>query len=156
MTIRTINDVASQFGPVRDQGKRPTCVAFAVNDLHASARSDVWLPLSVEYLFYHACLRCARFDPDLGVTLDKILEAVHKDGQPEEREWPYLRRLPANLGEYKPPSVASPIYRRAGEKFGSAVGEIGPLAWAELGRPFGAERCDERLLPVQHAKPTHI
>ena len=124
MTITTIDDVVSQFGRVRDQGKRPTCAAFAVSDLHASVRSKIWVPLSAEYLFYHACSRSPFFDPNSGVTLEKTLEALREEGQPEETEWPYLERLPADLGEYKPPSIASVIYRRAGETLSSSASEI--------------------------------
>lgn len=125
MTIRITVDVVSQFGPVRDQGKRPTCAAFAVSDLHASARSKIWLPLSAEYLFYNACLWSSQFDPHSGATLNEILDAVEKDGQPEESEWPYLQRLPTDLGSYKPPSIASGIYRKTGERLGSSVDMIG-------------------------------
>jgi len=125
MSITIVDDVVSQFGPVRDQGKRPTCAAFVVSDLHASARSKIWAPLSAEYLFYHACRRCPPFDPTSGVTLNGILEAVEKDGQPEESEWPYLQRLPADLGSYKPPSITSALYRKVGERLGSSVDKIG-------------------------------
>ena len=124
MSIKIVDDVVSQFAPVRDQGRRPTCAAFAVSDLHASARSKVWAPLSAEYIFYHACLRCPRFDPNSGVTLNGILEAAEKDGQPEECEWPYIQRLPRDLGSYKPPSVTSAIYRKVGERLGSSVDKI--------------------------------
>src|SRR5271167_1131773 len=97
MSIEVIQDISSRFGPARDQGKRPTCVAFAVSDLHASTRSTTFAPLSVDYLFYHACLRGSPFDPSNGVTLHQILGAVEHDGQPEEIHWPYMPHLPVDV-----------------------------------------------------------
>lgn len=47
------------FGPARDQGARPTCLAFAASDLHAGVR-EAWTPLSCEFLFYHAQRRAGR------------------------------------------------------------------------------------------------
>jgi hypothetical protein len=123
MSMTVLADVISEFGPARDQGKRPTCIAFAMSDLHASARSKVWAALSAEYLFYHACLRSPVFDPHSGVTLDAILEALGNDGQPLEREWPYLQQLPADLRQYKPPST-SDIYRKPGQRLVCSVEEI--------------------------------
>src|SRR5258708_38222177 len=51
--IKIAKDLRSMFGPVRDQGQRPTCLAFAASDLHAAVRG-AWAPLSCEYIFYHA------------------------------------------------------------------------------------------------------
>jgi hypothetical protein len=49
-------DLRSMFGPVRDQGARPTCLAFAASDAHAAVRPD-WVPLSCEFAYYHALKR---------------------------------------------------------------------------------------------------
>ena len=46
-------DLGSLFGDVRDQGDRPTCLAFAASDAHAALRAG-WEPLSCEYAFYQA------------------------------------------------------------------------------------------------------
>ena len=51
ITIR--KDLRSRFGPPRDQGQRPTCLAFAMSDAHGAARGP-WEDLSCEYLFHHA------------------------------------------------------------------------------------------------------
>lgn len=110
-----IKDLSSQLGTVRDQGRRPTCVAFATSDLHAAVREPAFSALSVEYLYYHACKLISPFDPHTGVTLDQILKAVETDGQPEEVHWPYLPQLPTDLGTYRPPTIAGTIYRRRGQ-----------------------------------------
>ncbi len=108
-------------GPARDQGRRSTCVAFALSDLHASIRSKVFAPLSVEYLFYQACRLKPIFSPLSGITLDQALQAVEDEGQPAEEEWPYLMQLPADLKNYEPPTVIGPIYRRGGQRIPGAV-----------------------------------
>lgn len=105
---------------MRDQGRRPTCIAFATSDLHAAVRDSTFSPLSVEYLFYHACKLVAPFNPHVGVTLDQVLTAVEADGQPEEVHWPYLVQLPGDLSTYSPPSISAPIYRHAGQVVSNA------------------------------------
>jgi hypothetical protein len=112
--MKVTKDLSSQLGTARDQGRRPTCVAFATSDLHAAVRDPAFSQLSVEYLYYHACKLVSPFDPHTGVTLDQILKAVETDGQPEEVHWPYLPQLPTDLITYRPPSIAGTIYRRSG------------------------------------------
>ncbi len=111
ITIKT--DHRQLFGPMRDQGQRPTCLAFATSDLHAALRGP-WAALSCEYLFYHAQRRANR-KPNEGVLLSSVLDAVRHDGQPHETGWPYLPTLPADLSQWVPPSGVTPLFRRAGE-----------------------------------------
>jgi hypothetical protein len=106
---------------VRDQGKRPTCVAFSLSDLHASIRSAQYAALSVEYLYYQACRASLQFDPHRGVTLQAALDALRTEGQPDEAQWPYLAKLPSNLASYQPPTITGPIYRKAGQSMPGRV-----------------------------------
>ena len=110
------------FGPIRDQGQRPTCLAFAASDLHAALRGE-WSPLSSEYIFFHAQKRSQR-KPTQGATLPSILDALRHDGQPPELGWAYLNKLPADLAQWGPPAGVAPIYRRAGDSGGDTVQEI--------------------------------
>jgi len=110
LSIKT--DLRSMFGPARDQGARPTCLAFAASDTHASLRPD-WLPLSCEYLFYGAQKRAGR-PPSSGATLPAMLEALRLDGQPVETDWPYQIKSPACLEDCKPPASLDPCFRREG------------------------------------------
>jgi Papain family cysteine protease len=119
------------FGPVRDQGQRPTCLAFAASDLHAAMRG-VWLPLSCEYIFYHAQKRAGR-TPKQGAMLPDMLDALRGDGQPAESGWVYLDSLPADLTLYTPPAGVSPLYRRAGESGGNTIKAI--IGELDAGRP---------------------
>jgi C1A family cysteine protease len=104
-------DLRSSFGNIRDQGARPTCVAFAVSDAHASARGVSEL-LSVEHLYFHAVVRTSGGHPNEGVSLTKTLEALRLDGQSVETGWPYLDALPADLTSWVAPSTAVPVFKR--------------------------------------------
>lgn len=119
--MEVIQDLRGSFGPVRDQGERPTCLAFATSDAHAALRPP-WIPLSCEYAFYHAQRRAGR-PPSTGATLAYMLEALHEDGQPHENAWPYLAALPSSLDDYGPPDVVT-VFRRNGERISAAVDEI--------------------------------
>jgi hypothetical protein len=111
ISIKT--DLRHLFGPVRDQGQRPTCLAFAASDTHASLR-DGWVPLSCEYAFYHAQRRSSRTAAQ-GSILTDMLGALREDGQPEESAWPYLQTLPADLAKWEPPADVEQLFRRSGE-----------------------------------------
>lgn len=114
MSVTTIVDLRAKFGPVRDQGERPTCLAFAASDAHAALRGD-WNPLSCEYAFYHAQRRTGR-SPAKGAFLDDMLAVLREEGQPIESGWPYLKRLPTDLSQYHPPSSVGDLYGRAGQQ----------------------------------------
>ncbi|BCG75957.1 peptidase C1 [Mesorhizobium sp. 113-1-2] len=103
------HDLRSMFGEVRDQGVRPTCLAFAVSDCHAAVR-DGWDPLSAEFVFYHAQRRAGLL-PNQGALLLHILEAIRDDGQPPETSWPYLADLPEDLSHWGPPVVKTKYFR---------------------------------------------
>ena len=125
-------DLRSQFGPVRDQGSRPTCLAFAASDTHAALRPG-WTPLSCEYAFHHAQRR-ARRPPDQGATLSSMLDTLREDGQPEELDWSYQASLPADLKTWLPPSRVGPTFRRDGHKATASVSAV--LQSLDLGRPM--------------------
>jgi Papain family cysteine protease len=120
ITIKT--DLRHLFGPVRDQGQRPTCLAFAASDVHAALRGG-WSPLSCEYAFFHAQRRAQR-QPTEGALLSAILGAIRDDGQPSETGWPYFAKLPTDLSQWKPPAGVSPLFRRAGEPGADTVDAI--------------------------------
>jgi hypothetical protein len=123
-------DLRFRFGPARDQGARPTCLAFAASDTHAALRTP-WSPLSCEFAFYHAQRRAGR-PPIRGASLGHMLTTLNADGQPVEPDWPYLASLPAKLDEYGPPSGVT-VYRRAGQSHPGGVDEI--VKALDLGEP---------------------
>lgn len=100
MIIAT-TDLSHAFGPIRDQGQRPTCLAFAGSDLHAHAHRAGHL--SVDYLGYHTALAMAGiWQPGMGFSVDHLLLAVKAPGQPDELAYPY------DPLDHKRPLVAPP------------------------------------------------
>lgn len=131
MSVVVTVDLRPQFGPARDQGKRPTCLAFATSDAHAALRG-AWQALSAEFGFYHAQRRGGR-KPSDGATLLSMLQAVREDGQPAETAWPYLTDTPADVTTWLPPTGTTPVFRRAGHGTTGDVGAI--IAELDKSRP---------------------
>lgn len=109
VTVEVDVDLRREFGPVRDQGRRPTCLAFAASDSHAAVRAG-WEPLSSEFAYFHAQRRAGR-SPTQGAELGAMLEALRVDGQPVEAGWRYLDAVPKDLAAWVPPVSV-------GERFG--------------------------------------
>lgn len=125
-------DLGSLFGDARDQGDRPTCLAFAASDAHAALRAG-WEPLSCEYAFYQAQRRSNR-PPNVGALLPDMLDALRDDGQPQEEGWPYLHATPPDGADWSPPEDVGEIYRRLGTVRPESVDEI--LQSLDAGKPI--------------------
>lgn len=108
--IQPVVDLRDMFGPVRDQGKRPTCLAFAASDTHAGLRPN-WEALSCEYAFYNAQRRAGR-PPSSGALISAMLEGLEKDGQPVEGGWPYMNETPKAGEPWLPPQNLGALFRR--------------------------------------------
>ena len=76
------------LSPVRSQGNRPTCLAFAVSDGH-SFHQQIEDDLSVEYLYYWALQHMTKNAVNSGLTFAAVEEALQTQGQPIETDWPY-------------------------------------------------------------------
>jgi papain like protease len=83
----TVVDLRPHLSLARDQGTRPTCLAFAMSDGHMSTRGDKEL-LSVDYLHYHAARRL-QVGMNAAVTAEAMVNALKEDGQPYEADCPY-------------------------------------------------------------------
>lgn len=110
--VIAIADLRRLLGPARDQGARPTCLAFAVSDAHAAIRQP-WCELSVEYLYFQAQVHAGR-SADAGCTPLAVIAALQSVGQPVESDWPYLAEVPDSVINWRPPDV-SRRYRRAAD-----------------------------------------
>lgn len=121
VTVRC--DLRVAFGNARNQGDRPTCLAFALSDAHRAARA-LSEQLSAEHLYYHAVCRTPSGDPHAGVGLGAACLALKLDGQSIETAWPYLTSLPTDLNQWKPPTNATPLYRSGTELAAGKVAEI--------------------------------
>ena len=84
------NDLRQRLPAPKDQGRRPTCLAFAVTSVHELARAgggNVQEDLSEEALYWG----CKRKDGDLGPgsRFSSAQAALRGWGQPLEETWPY-------------------------------------------------------------------
>lgn len=122
MEVTADCDLRHMFGAVRDQGARPTCMAFAASDAHAAARPG-WTELSCEYAYYHAVKRDGG-KPDDGSTLSGMMAAIEKDGQPVETDWSYLAKVPSDLNQWRPPAKPDQVFKRAAERGRGAVPKL--------------------------------
>jgi hypothetical protein len=53
-----------------------------------------------------------------------MLEALHKDGQPEESGWPYLPASPSDPATWAPPATIGAVFCRAGEKTRASIEQV--------------------------------
>ena len=105
--IGTAVDLRPALLPVRNQGKRCSCLAFAGSAAHEH-KLVAGGHLSVEYLFFHAVARSAVSLPGAGATMVGMQAALASDGQPEEAAWPYSAEQP---DPWSPPPVRSAIHK---------------------------------------------
>ena len=111
MAVTVLLDLRPLFGSARDQGVRPTCLAFAASDAHAAARGLPTDLLSVEWAYYHAVRRDAGRPGD-GSTLGGMLDGIRLDGQPVETAWPYSARSDPDPASWAPPPGVTKLFRR--------------------------------------------
>jgi C1A family cysteine protease len=102
-------DLRRQLRPVGDQGRRGTCVAFAVTAIHEADRgpadgSDDPDDLSEEVLFWGA----KQIDDDTadGTRFGSADAALQRWGQPDEAWWPYDGGRDHRAASYVPPPGA--------------------------------------------------
>lgn len=109
--IEVSDDHSDLLGQARDQGLRPTCLAFAASDLNAFANSTGHL--SVEFLCHHALRFAVAWKPDQGFTVDSVLQAIAAPGQPAEESYPYLADIPEAPRKAPPVGLAPLFFYRA-------------------------------------------
>ena len=128
MSITIDVDLRAALGPARDQGARPTCLAFAATAAHEAdhAGSDF---LSTEYLFFGA-VRRSHGDRTRGLGKRAVSEALLLDGQPPEPTWPYQPTVPS-AKEWKPPATCKPLHRAKLEFAPRSVSDVRALVEAK-------------------------
>lgn len=119
-------DLRPLLPPVRDQGMRGTCLAFALTAAHELARAGgqhVSEDLSEEALYWG----CKQIDGDMaaGSEWASAAAALERWGQPPEQLWPYSG-APEAEGAAPPPGAldVSLCYRAHLEAIDASVDEI--------------------------------
>ncbi len=130
MTLDIQQDLRSDLWPVRDQGRRPTCLSFAASAVHEQARGD-FNPLSVEWVFYHAAQR-AGTGPGEGTTMPDTRQVLQDLGQPLEPIWPYNVLLPSGTA-WRPPAGVSLLFRCASDGCRTDLAQVRQLL--DRGKP---------------------
>lgn len=130
--VTAAQDLRGGFPAARDQGTRPSCLAFAMSDAHAFSRVTPFEMLSAEYLFYHGVQRTPARNPNRGVHVHIMTEALQKAGQSTEADWPYLAALPDPLANWVPP-LGVAVYRRSATTLKPSVAEV--IAALDKGLP---------------------
>ena len=109
------SDLRPMFGPVRDQGQRPTCLSFAASAVHEHARG-LLAPLSTEALHQASKARDG-LPSDAATTVGAMLASLQTEGQCDESEWPY--------GTGQPTAIAGAfLMAESGLRTRSLLGEM--------------------------------
>lgn len=114
-------DLSEELMAARDQGCRPTCLAFAASDAHAHARGYPKVELSTEYAFFHAAKRMSGLSSGQGVTMAAMLDALQVEGQPEEQHYLYASLPRASTLPAPPSPFPHATYKRAADRQSSEV-----------------------------------
>lgn len=102
-----IVDLRHRLLPVRHQGRRSSCLAFATSTAH-EVKAMAGEHLCVEYLFFHAVARTLGQDPASGVTMAAAAAALSDEGQPVEAAWPYTVDP---VTPWSPPLISPPFHK---------------------------------------------
>lgn len=100
-------DLRHQLLPVRHQGRRSSCLAFATSTAH-EAKVTASEHLCVEYLFFQAIARMPGQNPAFGATMAAAAAALSEQGQPVETAWPYTADP---VTPWSPPVIVPPLHK---------------------------------------------
>lgn len=106
-------------------------MAFAASDTHSFARGTKDF-LSVEYAHYGARKRSPPLNPNAGVSMALMIDAIRDDGQPSEEGWPYLSVAPPP-SSWTPPVECGEMFRHAFIEKSADIGTV--FATLDAGRP---------------------
>lgn len=100
-------DLRALLPPIRDQGQRGTCIAFAVTAAHETARIGLSGGIEdlAEEILYWGCKQLDR-NQSSGTVFTSAAGALQRWGQPLEELWPYDGYRDDSVPYYRPPAGA--------------------------------------------------
>lgn len=122
-------DLRTSLLPVRHQGRRQSCLAFASSTAHEHQKRSAE-HFCVEYLFFHAVARTPGQNPLAGTTMAAAAAALSDEGQPVETAWPYTSD---QLTPWTPPLITSMLHKTVMTP--SALDFAGVVAVLDSGAP---------------------
>jgi C1A family cysteine protease len=136
------------MAPIRDQGQRGTCVAFAVTAGHEVSRGPASNPydLSEEALYWG----CKRADGNWhgGTTFTSARTAITRSGQPLEARWPYNHAQADGVEIKLPAGMKTTDWYRSGlRRVGVAVADLQALLAAGTPVALGLTVFDTLFRP---------
>jgi hypothetical protein len=108
VTIVAHLDLRTSHGVARDQGSRPTCLAFALSDLGGQAHA---LPgeFSPEHLYREVAYKTPGWAPGAGLEIGPAIKVAQSPGHAFEADFPYQAIEPTHPVEPNAPSSAHRI-----------------------------------------------
>jgi C1A family cysteine protease len=145
MSVVPMIDLTKSLGAVREQGDRPTCMAFAISELHRHGAQAVEL-FSAEYLYRAAANLMSSWQPYTGLALGSVLKAVNAPGQPCEQDCPYEPNEPDHAPPLMP-AVSGQLHTTLATACHVNVDDL--TKRVEKGQPVGLvlQLTDTFLLP---------
>lgn len=131
MSVQPILDMRPLLSGARDQGARPTCLAFTLSDLNR-LNGALNFDLSAEYLYQAAAANCPTWQPDSGLQISDGMHALEHVGQPAESAFPYAASEPTHPLQALP--CVSPSYAMRTRHHGGLVSDI--VATISRGEPL--------------------
>ena len=98
-------DLRERLGAIGDQGRRGTCVAFALTALHLQVLGEPAPPLSEEFVYWSAKSRDQIMGE--GTTYEAAVKGMAREGQAKSSLWPYNETVSHLDTEYGPSIAAT-------------------------------------------------
>lgn len=131
--------------PARDQGTRPTCIAFALTEVELIAAPAGVQALSPEYLYQSAAQQTHGWKPGSGVSLGVALTAA-TTGQPAEIDYPYQVLEPTVPIPLLPCSF--PLYGQPVQNYSTDIAQIIQTLRNSVPIGLGLQLTDSFYRPV--------
>ena len=141
MSVIVELDYRPKLSAIRDQGPRPTCLAFATTAVHEYARQSKE-PLSPEYLHYFASEKGTL----VGAAVSDVAWALNKEGQTSEVVCPYW---PGGVPNGWAPPMGLDVHRRDSETHHVSIAQLYALLRGDFVAVLGISLPEPFFAPLE-------